>query len=77
MPSVTPSTVKSINGWLTVFWTVHQPIVIALYFLLPEDGFQRFCLLYLAIASVWANQASHFSAWIAGRVEVRQEESDG
>lgn len=74
---MTSATIKKVNGWLTVFWSLHQPVVVALYFLMSDEAFQRFCLLYLAIASVWANQASHFAAWIAGRVEVRQEESGG
>lgn len=74
MGGVSPAAIKTLNGWLTVFWSAHQPVVIVLYFSLSNDAFQRFCLLYLAIVSVWANQASHFAAWIAGRIEVRQDE---
>lgn len=29
---------------------------------------------YLIICSIWANAASHFAAWIAGRVEEKLHE---
>lgn len=31
-------------------------------------------VMWVALMSVWANVASHFSAWMAGRAEVAAEE---
>lgn len=69
-----PVFMKKANGWLTIFWILNFPPVIGLYLLIDSDRFQKFCLLYLALVSIWANVAGHWSAWQASRVEVRQEE---
>ena len=70
-----PSAIKTLNLWLTMFWILNLPPVIVLYFTMPSEEFQRKMLLYLVIVSIWANLASHFSGWVAGRVEVKQEEA--
>lgn len=67
-----PAWLRSLNGWLTIFWLANYPPVIALYLLIPNDSFQSFCLLYLALVSIWANVASSASTWQAARVEERQ-----
>jgi hypothetical protein len=69
-----PRTMRRVNGWLSVFWMANFPPVIALYLLVGDDQFQRVCLLYLALVSIWANAASHWSAWQAARVEVKQDD---
>lgn len=71
---ISPKAMQVANLWLTWFWVANFPPVIALYLLLGGDQFQSFCLLYLALVSIWANVAGHLSAVVAGRVEVRQEE---
>lgn len=65
------------NKGLTWFWAANFPPVIALYLFLSSDQFQSFCLLYLALVSIWANVAGHLSAVVAGRVDVRQEKEEG
>lgn len=69
-----PKFMQAANGWLTVFWIANFPPVIALYVLVDSDQFQAFCLLYLALVSIWANVAGHLSAWQASRIEVQQTE---
>lgn len=67
-----PDFMKKTNGWLTIFWIANFPPVIALYLMVDNETFQTFCLLYLALVSIWANVAGHLSAWQAGRVELEQ-----
>lgn len=69
-----PTLLRSIHGWATIFWLANFPPVIAFYLLVPNETFQNFCLLYLAIVSVYANVAGEWSAWQASRVEVVQQE---
>jgi uncharacterized membrane-anchored protein YitT (DUF2179 family) len=68
----TPEAIKRANGWLAWFWLLNVPPILACYFLLGEDRFQRITLVYLALVSIWANVASHVAGWVAGRVEVEQ-----
>lgn len=68
-----PVWMRKVNGWLTVFWLWNFPPVITLYVVLGDTVFTRFCLLYLALVSIWANVAGHWSGWISGRVEVKQQ----
>lgn len=70
-----PSRVKAVNAWLTAFWLLNFPPIIVLYFVMSETKFASFTLFYLALVSIWANVAGHFSAWVSGRVEVKQDES--
>jgi hypothetical protein len=65
---------RKLNGWLTIFWMANFPPVILLYVLLDDERFQAFCLLYLALVSVWANVAGHWATWQASRIEVKQDE---
>lgn len=67
---------RKLNVWLTAFWVLNFPPVIALYIIFPDDKFQSFCLLYLALVSIWANVAGHASAWQAARTEVKQDKAD-
>lgn len=66
---------RKFHGWMTIFWLANFPPVTALYLLVDSDAFQRFCLLYLALVSIWANVAGHWSAWQAARIEVKQDEA--
>lgn len=56
---------KTINGWATIVW---------LTLVIPTLLFWPNSVLWVALMSVWANVASHFSAWIAARAEVASEE---
>ncbi len=75
--SKSAATLKSINGWLVVFWLANIPPVVVLYLTVGPDTFVRVTMLYVALISIWANVAAHFGAWETGRVEVRQEEQNG
>lgn len=68
-----PVFLRKLNGWLTIFWAWNFPPVIALYLLVDNETFQKICLLYLALVSIWANVGSHWSAWQAARIEAKQE----
>lgn len=69
-----PVVLRRINGWLTVFWMLNFPPIILLYLTLSSKSFAAFCLLYLALVSIWANVAGHASGWQSARVEVNQAE---
>lgn len=71
-----PVFLRSFHGWATVFWLINFPPIIALYLLTDSKAFQAFCLLYLALVSIWANVAGHWSAWQASRIEVKEDERD-
>ena len=72
-----PEFLRKLNGWLTIFWLGNFPPVIFLYFTSTSEEFQKFCLLYLALVSIWANVAGHVSAWQAARIEcVQAEDAD-
>lgn len=64
---MTPRALKAANGWLTIFWILNIPIVFVL-------GWEA-SVPYLVIVSLWANIASHLAGWVAGRVEVTQDEN--
>lgn len=67
-----PAFLRTFNGWLTWFWLLNFPPVITLYLVMDSTTFQAFCLLYLALVSIWANVAGHWSGWQAARTEVAQ-----
>lgn len=71
-----PVFMRKTNGWLTIFWALNYPPVITLYLIVPNDVFQTFCLLYLALVSIWANVAGHWAAWQAARIEIKQDQRD-
>lgn len=63
----TPRRVKSLNGWLTLAWCLAVPLTFVL-------GWESSVTWVVAI-SLWANIASHFAAWVAGRAEVAADEA--
>jgi len=69
-----PIFLRRFHGWTTMFWLLNFPPVIALYIIFPAAQFQKFCLLYLALVSIWANVAGHWSAWQAARIEVKEDQ---
>jgi len=66
-----PVFMRKINGWLTVFWLLNFPPVIAVYIWAP-DAWKQASILYLALVSIYANVAGHLAAWQASRIEVIQ-----
>jgi len=68
-----PVFMRKINGWLTVFWLLNFPPVIAVYIWAP-DAWKQASILYLALVSIYANVAGHLAAWQASRIEVIQNE---
>src|SRR6187402_3406832 len=68
-----PVFMRKVNGWLTVFWLVNFPPVIACYIWAPE-AWKNVSILYLALVSIYANVAGHLAAWQASRIEVVQHE---
>lgn len=68
---------RRFHGWTTVFWIANFPPIILLYLLTDDETFQKFCLLYLALVSIWANVAGHWAAWQASRIEVKEDERAG
>lgn len=61
-----PKAIKSLNGWLTVFWIAMVPLALLTSL--------KTSLLFVVLISLWANIASHFAGWVAGRVEVKQDD---
>lgn len=61
-----PTFMRSINGWLAVFWVAMIPISI-------WTGWVK-SVTYVSALSLWALVSGHWSAWQAARVEVKQEE---
>lgn len=70
-----PKGMKSINKRLAWFWAVQVVPITVLYFLMDPDEFVRTMALYLAIASIWANVAGHWSTAQAANVEIKQDEA--
>jgi hypothetical protein len=68
-----PVFMRKINGWLTIFWLLNFPPVIACYIWAP-DAWKQASILYLALVSIYANVAGHLAAWQASRIEVIQNE---
>lgn len=67
---------RKLNGGLTVFWLLNFPPVLVLYAIFTNDQFQTFCLLYLALVSIWANVAASLASYIAARVAEKQKEGE-
>ena len=61
MPS--SKTLLKLNLWLTVLW---------LLLIIPTLIWWKDSILWVAMMSIWANVASHFAAYIAGRAEEAQ-----
>jgi uncharacterized membrane-anchored protein YitT (DUF2179 family) len=69
-----PATIKRAHGWLTWFFLANLPPFVAAYLVLDQQTFVKVSLLYLGLISIWACIATHAVGWLAGRVEVRQQE---
>lgn len=61
-----PVFMRSVNGWLTVFWVAMIPISF-------WTGWAS-ATTYVSALSLWALVSGHWSAWQAARVEVKQQE---
>ena len=59
-----PRFMRSLNGWLTIFWILMIPFSIATGWISS--------VTYVACLSLWALVSGHWSAWQAARVEVQQ-----
>ena len=70
-----PIFMRKLNGWLTMFWVLNFPVVIGIYYLVPET-WKGISILYLALVSIYANVAGHLAAWQASRIEVLQNKQD-
>lgn len=65
-----PLTMRSVNGWASIFWAANFPAVIAVYWLAP-DVWKQASILYLALVSVYANFAGHISGWQSANTEAQ------
>ena len=63
-----PVFMRTVNGWLTIFWTVMIPVSIA-------TGWIH-SVTYVAALSLWALVSGHWSGWQAARTEVKQAEDE-
>jgi hypothetical protein len=63
-----PKFMRSLNGWLTIFWIIMIPVSIITGWISS--------VTYVAALSLWALVSGHWSAWQAARTEVKQEEMD-
>jgi hypothetical protein len=59
-----PTFMRTLNGWLTIFWIVMIPVSILTGWISS--------VTYVAALSLWALVSGHWSAWQAARVEVEQ-----
>ncbi len=60
-----PRVIRTINFWATTFWV---GLIIPTVFLWSRS------ILWVALLSIWANVISHYTAYLAARVEVREED---
>ena len=60
-----PAALRKFHGWATIVWICLVPV--SLIFLANS-------IPWLVFMSVWANVAGHWSAWQAGRAEVKEQE---
>jgi hypothetical protein len=60
-----PAIMRSVNGWLTIFWIAMIPVSIATGWISSVQ--------YVSALSLWALVSGHWSAWQAARVEVEQQ----
>ena len=60
-----PKLMRSVNGWLTIFWILMIPVSIATGWVSSVQ--------YVSALSLWALVSGHWSAWQAARVEVEQQ----
>ncbi len=60
-----PKLMRSVNGWLTLFWIAMIPISVVTGWISSVQ--------YVSALSLWALVSGHWSAWQAARVEVEQQ----
>ena len=60
-----PKLMRTVNGWLTVFWVVMIPVSAWFGWLSS--------VAYVSALSLWALVSGHWAAWQAARVEVTQD----
>jgi len=60
-----PTFLRKFHGVAVFVWIVLIPPTLILW---PES------ITWLALMSIWANIAAHWSAWQASRVEVKEDE---
>lgn len=65
-----PSFIRKMNGWFTVFWACWFIPAVAAKPL-------RDSVFLVGVYSIWANVVSHYTAWLAARDEVRLERVEG
>jgi hypothetical protein len=61
-----PTFMRSLNGWLTIFWVAMIPVSYQLGWLKS--------VTYVSALSLWALVSGHWSTWQAARVEETQQE---
>jgi len=61
-----PAIMRRANGWLTWFWLTMIPVSILTGWVTS--------VTYVAALSLWALVSGHWSAYLAARVEVKQDE---
>lgn len=62
-----PVFMRRVNGWLTIFWIIMIPVSLF-------TGWIN-SVTYVAALSLWALVASHMSAWVGARAEIKAEAS--
>lgn len=65
-----PAFIRTVNGWMTIFWIAWFVPAVAI------EGLRNSVFL-VAVYSIWANVISHYTAWLAARVEVRAKTVEG
>lgn len=60
-----PKTIRAINFWLTITWV---------FLAIPTVLWWKQSILWVAVASIYANVVSHYTAYLTARVEVREED---
>jgi len=63
-----PKFMRTINGWLTIFWIVMIPIAFIFGWL--ES------VTFVSALSLWALVSGHWSGWQAARTEVQQQKEE-
>lgn len=59
-----PAFMRSVNGWLTLFWVAMIPVSMLLGWL--ES------VVYVSALSLWALVSGHWAAWQGARVEANE-----
>lgn len=65
---------RSLCGWMVVFWTCNIPPFTLAFFVLKQDMFVKLSLLYLGEVSIIALVAAFGSWWQSLRIEEHQQD---